>query len=260
MLFDHPVELAVPAPGEAEHRLYALQRGPPGAHAPHPQHLRAQAAQPVDVLVRLQPQVVAEPLRLFVRVGVAAHVHEQRRVVHDRPLFAIEPQPLGQAQPDEALAQHVLHRLPEAEVDAERQRAQKFGEPHPRPVPSAFTREVYCRRSPPAAVLQDGRELRRAFPPEVLSCRAALCGAMEVGVGDYGWAKSAKAWIAHQDQGETNRELLLDPIMLRLAGDVRDARVLDVGCGEGRFGRMLAARGATVVGLDPTRTLVSEAS
>ena len=44
---------------------------------------RPQAAQLVVVLGRLQRDVVAEPLRLLVRVGVAADVDEQRGVVDD---------------------------------------------------------------------------------------------------------------------------------------------------------------------------------
>ena len=53
---------------------------------------------------------------------MTADVDEQGGVVDDRPPLLVEPDPLGQPQRDQALAQHVLHRLPEAEVDAERQR------------------------------------------------------------------------------------------------------------------------------------------
>lgn len=73
------------------------------------------------------------------------------------------------------------------------------------------------------------------------------------------WDESAGAWIANQDRGETNRVRLLDSLMLRLCGDVAGKRVLDVGCGEGRFGRMLAERGAFVTDLDATRELVTTA-
>jgi len=78
-------------------------------------------------------------------------------------------------------------------------------------------------------------------------------------MGEHHWDKSAEAWIARIDAGEENRELLLDPVMLALCGDPRGLRVLDDGCGEGRFSRLLAARGAHVVGLDRTRRLAETA-
>ena len=65
-----------------------------------------------------------------------------------------------------------------------------------------------------------------------------------------GWQDSATAYIAFQDAGDRNRTLLLDPVMLDLCGDVRGQRMLDIGCGEGRFCRMLAERGASVTGID----------
>jgi SAM-dependent methyltransferase len=73
------------------------------------------------------------------------------------------------------------------------------------------------------------------------------------------WQNSAEAWIRRIDEGEPNRELLLDPVMLELCGDVRGRRLLDVGCGEGRFSRMLAAKGATTFALDPTPGLARAA-
>jgi SAM-dependent methyltransferase len=73
------------------------------------------------------------------------------------------------------------------------------------------------------------------------------------------WELSAEAWIRRIDEGEPNRELLLDPVMLELCGAVRGLRVLDVGCGEGRFSRMLADRGAAAIGLDPTPGLIAAA-
>ncbi len=75
-----------------------------------------------------------------------------------------------------------------------------------------------------------------------------------------GWDASARAWVQRIDEGEPNRELLLDPVMLRLCGDVRGSRVIDVGCGEGRFSRMLANAGATVVSGDLTPFLVATAA
>ncbi|MCC6421069.1 MAG: class I SAM-dependent methyltransferase [Gemmataceae bacterium] len=75
-------------------------------------------------------------------------------------------------------------------------------------------------------------------------------------MGDGGWSTSAAAWAEFVDTGDPNRELLLDPVMLRLCGEVAGCTVLDIGCGEGRFARMLAARGAHVLALDPTAALI----
>jgi len=73
------------------------------------------------------------------------------------------------------------------------------------------------------------------------------------------WSASAEGWIEAQRRGDRNRVFLLNAPMLLEAGDVDGKRVLDVGCGEGRFCRMLAQRGAVVTGLDPTPELLDEA-
>ena len=78
---------------------------------------------------------------------------------------------------------------------------------------------------------------------------------------DDGWEASASAWIA--DMGEAgadfSRRFVLDAPMLARVALVSPTRALDVGCGEGRFCRMLRARGWDVTGLDPTRALLDEA-
>ena len=75
---------------------------------------------------------------------------------------------------------------------------------------------------------------------------------------DGGWSQSAEAWIALAPEHAT-RKLLLDPVLLAEAGDVTGKRILDLGCGEGRFSRILAQRGGRTVGIDPIRRLVKEA-
>jgi ubiquinone/menaquinone biosynthesis C-methylase UbiE len=75
-----------------------------------------------------------------------------------------------------------------------------------------------------------------------------------------GWAESAQAWIAEMgEHGDWTRRHVLDAVMLAraLAGDPADA--LDVGCGEGRFCRLLGTRGVRVVGVDPTLVLLERA-
>src|SRR5262249_31539634 len=87
---------------------------------------------PLLVLGALERDVVAEPFGLLVGVRMAADVHEQRRVVDDNALTVTEADPLGQPQRDQALPEDVLHRLPEAKVDAQRKRRDQFGQAHPR--------------------------------------------------------------------------------------------------------------------------------
>lgn len=73
-----------------------------------------------------------------------------------------------------------------------------------------------------------------------------------------GWDESAAAWIADQaDGGDETRRFVLDAPMLAVARG--HARALDVGCGEGRFCRMLRAEGIETVGIDPTEALIAEA-
>lgn len=74
---------------------------------------------------------------------------------------------------------------------------------------------------------------------------------------DNGWQESARAWATDQgDHGDFGRRYVLDPVMLPRALAGAPTRALDVGCGEGRFSRMLAGRGVDVVGLDPTPALL----
>ena len=74
------------------------------------------------------------------------------------------------------------------------------------------------------------------------------------------WDRSAKAWIAEiGDHGDYARRHILDPAMLARLDGRAFSTALDVGCGEGRFCRMLRKRGVAAVGLDPTGALIAEA-
>ncbi|MCK0196061.1 class I SAM-dependent methyltransferase [Ancylobacter sp. 6x-1] len=75
-----------------------------------------------------------------------------------------------------------------------------------------------------------------------------------------GWAESAHAWIVEQGEaGDYGRRFVLDrPMTARIAG--RDFRTaLDVGCGEGRFCRIMQALGLATTGIDPTEALLARA-
>lgn len=74
-----------------------------------------------------------------------------------------------------------------------------------------------------------------------------------------GWAESAAGWITNIDKGDMTREVMLDASMLEMCGNVDGLVVLDAGCGEGRFCRMMADHGAYAIGLDPTLPLIEEA-
>lgn len=74
-----------------------------------------------------------------------------------------------------------------------------------------------------------------------------------------GWDESANAWIADMERGDFSREFVLDAPMLARARACNAQRALDVGCGEGRFCRMLRALGIAAVGIDPTRALIERA-
>jgi len=76
----------------------------------------------------------------------------------------------------------------------------------------------------------------------------------------YGWDESAAAWIADMGEaGDFGRACVLDaPMLARLRGR-GFRRALDVGCGEGRFCRMLHDLGIGTVGIDPTDALLRQA-
>lgn len=61
------------------------------------------------------------------------------------------------------------------------------------------------------------------------------------------------------DGGDWARTAVLDRVMLDRASRVSPSLALDVGCGEGRFCRLLAQAGVRTAGIDPTRTLVETA-
>src|SRR5512140_2731624 len=77
---------------------------------------------------------------------------------------------------------------------------------------------------------------------------------------DNGWQSSANAWIADMgEHGDFGRRYVLDPVMLPRALMRSPSKVLDVGCGEGRFCRMIKRRGIRVTGIDPTQALIAAA-
>jgi SAM-dependent methyltransferase len=75
-----------------------------------------------------------------------------------------------------------------------------------------------------------------------------------------GWDDVASWWVGrYSEKGDINREWVIDPALLRMAGDVRNLRVLDAGCGGGYLSRILAKQGAHVTGVDLSPKLLAEA-
>ncbi|HEX8380840.1 MAG TPA: class I SAM-dependent methyltransferase [Allosphingosinicella sp.] len=74
------------------------------------------------------------------------------------------------------------------------------------------------------------------------------------------WDRSASAWLsAMANGGDWARRAVLDPAMTERLEPRKDRRALDVGCGEGRFCRILAREGIDATGIDPTEVLVEAA-
>ena len=79
-------------------------------------------------------------------------------------------------------------------------------------------------------------------------------------MSDDGWNASAKAWIADMgDTGDYGRRYVLDAPMIQRLRGLSGGEALDVGCGEGRFCRILRDEGFAPIGLDPTVELLAAA-
>jgi SAM-dependent methyltransferase len=75
-----------------------------------------------------------------------------------------------------------------------------------------------------------------------------------------GWSESAEAWIKDMGaEGDYARQFVLDPPMIARIGQRPYRNALDVGCGEGRFCRILSRLGITATGIDPTDALLQRA-
>lgn len=74
------------------------------------------------------------------------------------------------------------------------------------------------------------------------------------------WVGSANAWILAQGEtGDWSRRAVLDSALSNLLPDLAGKSVLDLGCGEGRYSRILKSKGADVIGIDPTPRFIEHA-
>src|ERR1700749_1279927 len=78
-----------------------------------------------------------------------------------------------------------------------------------------------------------------------------------------GWGNSPHAWIESMAEqghrGDWGRQNVLDPVMIARVAKGGFRKALDVGCGEGRFCRMLGDVGVKATGVDPTAQLLETA-
>jgi SAM-dependent methyltransferase len=71
------------------------------------------------------------------------------------------------------------------------------------------------------------------------------------------WDENASAWAEQVRAGaDAYRELYNNPAMLEFIGDVGGRDVLDAGCGEGYQTRILARRGARMIGVDLSARMI----
>jgi 2-polyprenyl-3-methyl-5-hydroxy-6-metoxy-1,4-benzoquinol methylase len=94
-----------------------------------------------------------------------------------------------------------------------------------------------------------------AQPAQNAAARPAISPSLSSD-GSAMWDQAAGWWTEHLPQ-DKNRRLQVFPTLLELLGDVHGRRILDAGCGEGSFARLLAAHGAQVCGVDFSRIIES---
>ncbi len=71
------------------------------------------------------------------------------------------------------------------------------------------------------------------------------------------WGGVATWYDKHLESGSgTYHEKIVYPNLVRLLGDLKGKKVLDLACGQGQFSQMLAGAGASVVGVDIGKELI----
>ena len=98
---------------------------------------------------------------------------------------------------------------------------------------------------------------RKADIAERWSVRVEPLSGVTEKISRASWDAAAAWWTSRYGPlGDVNREWVIDPALFRLLGDVRGQRILDAGCGSGYFARLLASKGAKVVGVDHSPELL----
>ena len=75
-----------------------------------------------------------------------------------------------------------------------------------------------------------------------------------------GWLSSSRAWLERMPEtGDFAREFILDGPMTERAAKSGAGTMLDIGCGDGRFCRMMKAHNVRATGLDPVEPFIVRA-
>lgn len=61
------------------------------------------------------------------------------------------------------------------------------------------------------------------------------------------------------DSGDFNHKTYINPVTLEILGNLRNKRILDLACGQGYFSKILADKGAHVIGVDLSEKLIEKA-
>jgi len=62
------------------------------------------------------------------------------------------------------------------------------------------------------------------------------------------------------ETGDLDHRETLNPIVFKLIGNIKEKRILDLGCGQGYFSRKLTKQGAVVTGIDLSKNLIKIAN
>src|SRR5919199_1274804 len=139
------------------------------------------------------------------------------------------------------------HEVVEADAAARSSRACGLRARDDAPAP-LLVREGILRRRPPRRVDPGGAGREPAAPAD-LAPRAGGEAVKEL------WEREAHDWAAWAREPGHDSYWSFSPLFLELVPPP-GRRTLDLGCGEGRVARDLAARGHSVVGIDASPTLV----
>ena len=64
------------------------------------------------------------------------------------------------------------------------------------------------------------------------------------------WDKVAKWWDSEAGNiGLWHQQHDIDPVIFKILGDIRDKRILEIGCGNGYFARLLAKKRAKIMAI-----------